>query len=216
MPYLYSIDDGRFRDTETGQFVSNFFVENKSAQSVQDSKDTTDIIADLFDEGVQSFEDTRDASWLAIKDEYIRQYLLGVGGRDRMTPADWGRIGGMLSEQKRYFNNMFEQLDNGDISPAEFKSRMRMYIHSSNEAYWRARGVEMNRLGYDEVRWNLGATENHCGVCPEWASMGWQPVCGDGGFPGDGCNYPGDGSTPCLTSCRCTLSYRNSQTGEEF
>jgi hypothetical protein len=122
----------------------------------------------------------------------------------------------MLSEQRRYYNDMIDLVRRGEISNAEFARRMQMYIHSANEAFWRARGREMNRLGYDEVSWNLGATENHCGVCPEWASAGWMPVCGGGGFPGDGCNWPGDGSTPCLTACRCSLDYRSSRTGAIF
>lgn len=217
MPYIYDQESGWYFDSDTGDRLSLDFVEEKAAESIIASKDTTDIIADLFGQGTVSFTDTYDASWLAIKDEYIRQYLLAYGGRENMTFVEWGSIGGMLSDQKRYFNEMMALLESGDISPAEFKRRMRMYINSASEAYWKARGKEMNRLGFDMVSWNLGATENHCGDCPSWAGMGEQPVCNDGGFPSPkGCTFPGGGVSECLTNCGCYLVYSKSETGEVF
>lgn len=215
MPFIYDVETGWYHDSDSGDRLSLDFVQDKSIQSIIDSQDTTDIIADLFEQGAVSFAETYDASWLAIKDEYIRQYLLAYGGRENMTFADWGSVGGMLSDQKRYFNDMMDQLESGEISPAEFKRRMKMYINSSEESYWRARGKEMNRLGFDEVSWNLGASENHCVDCPELAAAGWVPACPNGGF-GDGCQFPGDGNTACLTNCNCYLSYRKSETGEVF
>lgn len=217
MPKLYDLDSGQYIDTETAELFPRSDVRILSQQSIIDSQDTTDIIANLFEEGAIGIGDAKAASWLAIKDEYIRQYLMGIGGVNHMDFSHWGRIGGLLSEQSGYFKNMYALLEAGEISAAELRRRLRMYINSANEAYFRALGLEALRVGMDEVNWYLGATEQHCGVCPEWASMGWQPICEGGGFPASGgCQFPGNGNTDCVTNCQCHLEYRNSNTGNLF
>ena len=49
------------------------------------------------------------------------------------------------------------------------------------------------------VLWVLGENEEHCGDCLFESKQGWRN-------PGMLKRYPGDGSTICVTNCRCALT----------
>lgn len=93
----------------------------------------------------------RDALRQELKEEYIRQYLLGIGGRGNMTPTDWGSVGGSLVEQYRYLDrNVIPYLDT--MTEGQIRNRMAMYANSAREAFYRAqaraRGFDPNYLPY--------------------------------------------------------------------
>jgi hypothetical protein len=144
-----------------------------------------------------------------LKQEYLRQYMLGIGGRSRMTPADWGRVGSMLKEQYKYLGEFSKEIADGKLSEAQIKARLHMYLNSSRSAYERAHSVNAKNLGMDEEAWLMGQVAGeHCEDCLALNAKGWQPI---GTFP-----IPGDGSTSCLTSCACSVDYRNSKTGDWY
>jgi len=144
-----------------------------------------------------------------LKQEYIRQYLLGIGGLERMTQADWGSIGGMLKEQYHpHLDNFLQDIRDGKLSEAQIRMRAQMYIDSAHEAYERAHARCAEELGMDEELWLLDPPAEHCEDCVAFAQEGWKPK---GYFP-----MPGAGKTQCLTHCRCHKRYRNSKTGKEY
>jgi len=134
---------------------------------------------------------------LTIKDAYIQSYLLGIGGRSRMTPSDWGRIGASLRTQYGFLSNFVGSYDTSTMSP---EIRAQLYIESASQSYWRAvsRDYEVvlpaypgdlstecgSRCGcrwmideretYVRAYWILGATE-HCRTC-ESRSVEWSPI----------------------------------------
>jgi hypothetical protein len=165
-----------------------------------------ETLAYMVSDGTLSPIDWHQAMRQEIKREYIRQYLLGIGGLDQMTYADWGSIGGMLKEQYGWLNGFAEVV--GDLSEQQILSRSAMYSNSAREAFERANGRVAVKWGADEELWVLDPTVENCNDCIEFELMGWQPI---GTFP-----YPGQGATQCLTNCHCTKYYRNSQTGEEW
>ena len=75
---------------------------------------------------------------LQIKNAYIQQYLSGIGGVEMMGFAEYGSIGGMLTEQYGHLNNFADQIAAGNLSEAEIIRRSEMYMNSSREAYERA------------------------------------------------------------------------------
>jgi hypothetical protein len=133
-----------------------------------------------------------------IKAEYIRQYLLGIGGLNRMTPADWGSIGGSLAEQYKYLNGFLAEIAAGGLSEGQIAARAAMYINSSREAFERAKAKCARELEMTEEVWVINGGE-HCEDCLEFEARGPQPV---GTFP-----KPGTGETQCLTNCLCHLEY---------
>jgi len=136
-----------------------------------------------------------------IKEEYIRQYLLGRGGRDLMTPVDWGSIGGMCADQYRYLDGFAAEIATGELSEKQIAARSAMYLHSAREAFERAR--DRAQPDVTEIQWNTTAAES-CVDCVAYADMGWQPIADD---PYGG-NLPGSGGTRCLVNCRCFTTRR--------
>ena len=136
-----------------------------------------------------------------IKGEYTRQYLLGRGGRDQMTQADWGSIGGMLASQYRFLDKFAADIATGELSEAQIAARSELYLYSAKQAFEKAN--ERARTSDTQVKWTMSAAE-HCGDCESFASLDWQPMAED---PFGGA-HPGDGSTICKTNCKCHLEYK--------
>lgn len=142
-----------------------------------------------------------------IKHSNINQYMLGRGGRAQMTSADWGRVGAMIKEQYQYFRGprpgggtpLFDQLEN--LSAKQIARRATMYINASREAFEKGQYQSIIAAGFIEVFWSLGIAE-HCPDCLDQNTVGWRPIA-DLPF------FPGQGSTQCLTNCKCFLTYRD-------
>lgn len=148
------------------------------------------------------------AAWEAqmreqIKYAYINEYLLGRGGINAMTQADWGSIGGMLKEQYGHLAEMAKLIAEGKLSEAQILARSRMYINSSREAFERAKKRVAKLLNLTEEMWVLNPQAENCEDCQYYATQGWKPVS-EKFYP-----VPGDGSTQCLTNCQCHKLYRN-------
>lgn len=191
----------RYRDTKTGRFVSRADVLTWSQRSISESADHARGLA-----GALAADDVTLGRWQRdmrdqIKGEYIRQYLLGRGGRAQMTAADWGSIGGMCGHQYRFLDGFAADIAAGKLSEKQIAARAGLYFHSARQSFERA-WARASR-GLEEVRWNLTAAE-HCPDCLDFAGLGWQKVADD---PFEGA-YPGSGDTQCGANCRCYLSYR--------
>lgn len=213
MPWGYDGRARRYRDAETGQFLSRERARELVDLSIGATGNATDTLAALVADGMLAPADWRVRMRAEIKGEYLRQYILGRGGREQMTAEDFGSIGGTLSEQYRHLDrkedNFFSQVVTGDLPEGTIAARSRMYINSAREAYERGVRRRLRGSGYDEVAWVLGSTEQHCADCLALAARGWMPI--------DELNqWPGDGSTICLTACDCRLDYRQSETGDVF
>ncbi len=89
----------------------------------------------------------------------------------------------------------------------QIRARVGMYVNSAREGYERAHERNAKALGMTEEKWELGEAE-HCDDCVAYAAQGWQPI---GTFPN-----PGDGSTQCLTNCKCHVIYQNPETGARY
>ncbi len=139
-----------------------------------------------------------------MKDEYIRQYTLARGGREQMTQADWGSVGGSLVEQYKRLPDFIDKVANGEYTEAQARNYARMYINSGREAYERGYRVSQTTAGATEMQWVLDPSVENCEGCVGFAEMGWVLISSDA-YHGA---YPGSGDTPCLTSCYCRIEYR--------
>ena len=122
-PYWIWLPDlVRYRDLNTGRFASEEQVLTWIEDSLRSSKMVTNTLAQQVAE-----RRLRTAAWQQlmrqeIKDEYIRQYILGKGGLAQMTQADWGSIGGMLKEQYVHLDNFAAEIAAGNLSEVEFNA----------------------------------------------------------------------------------------------
>lgn len=74
-----------------------------------------------------------------VKDTFINEYMLGRGGRNNMTQADWGRVGRMLRDQYQYAEGFARDIDAGKVSAGQIRTRARMYVDSGTQAFERAK-----------------------------------------------------------------------------
>jgi len=207
MPWGWDPTAKRYRDLDTGRFMLRSEVLAWVEESLDASTVATDQLAQFVIDGVISPADFGLLMRQELKEEYIRQYLLGIGGRAQMTPQDWGSIGGMLADQYRYLDRFVDEIASGEVPPGSLLLRVRMYANSAREAYERAHLKNANALGMVEENWVLGDAE-HCSDCVAFAGMGWQPI---GTFP-----FPGEGATECLTNCKCHKIYRDPASGRMY
>jgi hypothetical protein len=198
MEPVWSARAKRFRDTDTGRWIST--------ESVRDWMDTSILHGERT---AESWAEAVAADWMTpsqfnlamrqeLKEAYIRQYVVGRGGREQMTSSDWGRVGGMLRDQYRHLDAFVD--DMGTLSEGQIASRARMYINSQREAFERSNSAVQLDAGKTQELWVLGAAE-HCDDCVALAAMGWTEIGGHG-------TVPGAGDTACLTNCQCHLEYR--------
>ena len=207
MGWKWNEKAARYYDTDTGRFLSRSQALGYVEDSIAAAESAVDTLAGYVADGMLAPADFSALAWQEVKEEYIRQYLLGRGGRAQMTAADWGSIGGSLSEQAKYFKPFMEEVAKGNLSKGQIRSRLRMYVNSAREAYERAQAKVLIAAGYDEVIWVLSKSAESCPDCEAFADMGWQKVADD---PYGGA-MPGSGDTICLTSCRCHLDYKISE-----
>ena len=63
-----------------------------------------------------------------IKETHLAQYMVAAGGRNRMTAADYGRVGAALRTQYRFLNAFAGDILRGNLSDAQIKARANMYF----------------------------------------------------------------------------------------
>lgn len=212
MAWRWNASLNRYQDDQSGRIMARDEVLGFLSNLLESSTSINDSLAGLVANGQLSPLDWRNAMREELKLSYIQDYLLGRGGLEMMTQADWGSVGGMLADQYRYLEDFVDDIAAGNLTEAQIRSRAAMYFNSSREAYERAFRIGAIAAGADEVFWEINPDAENCPDCERFTAMGWQPIEAN---PYEGA-YPGSGDTLCLTNCACALSYRNSVTGEEF
>jgi len=166
MSWVWSIAAKRYRDTDTGQFLSRESALDFVSQSIAQSQLVVDQLSSLVAGGQLDPNDWRDLMRQEIKTEYIREYLLGIGGREQMTFADWGSIGGMLKEQYAYLENFMDEIISLNLSEGQITARARMYTESAREGFERAKvraaGIDIDLPAYPGDGSSICLTNDQC------------------------------------------------------
>ena len=195
---------GGYRDQDTGQKLPVEDVRKWTAKLISESQTATTDLAKMVADETLNVADWKAQFRKEIKQQYIDQYIAGVGGRERMTQADWGSVGGMLNNQYHpYLDDFRREITMGNLSEAQIKARMDMYLDSAKQAYEKANGRSQKKAGMNEERWVLNPELENCDDCFELANMGWVPI------PEISKEHiPGDSGTACRTNCGCRFDYR--------
>jgi len=192
----------RFRN-QRGRFVAQETVLKALRASEHAARTEARVLARQVARKQIAPNEFREAMRELIKQEHVRQALVGNGGLRNMDPAAWGRIGGNIGNQYKYLDNFTTDLVTKDLTEAQIAARAQMYANSAKMEF-HAAWHDANALS-DEmaaVRWVMTPAE-HCEDCIAFANLGWQ-LMRDDPFGGA---VPGDGTTACGTNCRCHLEY---------
>ena len=140
--------------------------------------------------------------WRETQDVYAVSAKLAIG---RAKPADAAAIReqmrDVLREQRKYINgfvaDLRKQIAEGKPLGGRVAQRAELYAKGARGFY---NEMVLEASGAEYAIWNLSAAQ-HCETCLEMAAGNpWRRA--------DLKRVPGDGSTKCVTSCKCWLSYR--------
>lgn len=226
-PWIWESDRRRYVHEETGDVVTwSLAVELRDRflrLVLEDSARSrfVTVRTPLYPDGIRAIDpddlaaqlsngDISVQEWLIgmrqnVKEAYIAEYALGVGGIENMTFADYGRVGNMLAPhgQYKHLQRFAEQIQDGDLSEAQIAARSRNYVSSSVQAFERGRAVAVGVYEFlpefpgdgnqdckgncrcswkidttaDEWRctWVLDPSADHCETCIRNGSA-WNPL----------------------------------------
>lgn len=199
MPVVWNVERARYRDTETGRFVSRSTVLGYLRESLDTADSEMRLLAARVSAKELSAADFAKVFKQEIKDEFIRQYVTGRGGLGSMTQSDWGRVGRALQTQYKFANGFIADLDG--MTEAGIANRAGMYVQAAGSAFQMGqREACKASSSFKQEYWQLGDSE-HCDDCQRLNGMGWVAI---GTLP----TVPRAGATACLTSCNCSIVYR--------
>lgn len=128
----YRDGDGNVLSQETLRSVRDDYIEEISYL-------VSDFAANL-ESGAWTVPQFENAMRTRLKNAYVAEYVLGAGGADQMTQADYGRIGNMLRRQYGYLRSFLEDVAAGDESAGTAAERARNFLGSARQAFSRGRG----------------------------------------------------------------------------
>ncbi len=140
-PFQYVTSINRYRDMATGRFVSLPTLRAKANAIVNASQANAADLAAQFSNGIITAEEWRLAMRERLKQDAIQQYVLGRGGREQMTQQDWGRTGRALRDQYAFVDNMAAEMEAGNLTEGQIRSRSQNIVGSCIGLFERGRGA---------------------------------------------------------------------------
>lgn len=181
----------QYRDTRTGRYLSARQVRRAHLDFLTARKVQMVTLTEDLAEGRLTLPQWERAFRQQIKLTWGAQWAFGRGGRNVMTPRDWGAVGRAVREQYRWLGGFASDLADGKLSPAQATARAQLYASASTYAFARGQAASYSGLRLpvypadggteckanckcrweisDEperwvARWRLGAAE-HCSGC---------------------------------------------------
>lgn len=201
MPYIYDTERNRYINADNNRPISWARIERESERFETAQKVTVRQLSEQLANNQLTLEQWHNEMRAVVKRNYIAQYLLGRGGRDAMTQSDWGRVGGLLSNQFRYLSNFAREISLGLLSEEQIGARAELYIDSASQSFERAKGaarglelpawpgdgtsecmanckchwalVELDDLW--ECTWTINAVVENCETCATRSTI-WAPL----------------------------------------
>lgn len=138
--YTYDPKSRRFRGPD-GRYVSAATVRGLREQIVSaKSARTATLVNQLYDGAISPGRFV-----LSMREELKRtmlmQYMLGRGGVNSMTQADYGRVGSMLKPQYARLNRFTEEIMAGGISRDSAIYRAGLYMDATRFAHERGKSA---------------------------------------------------------------------------
>lgn len=196
-PYLWNGLSGRFRNPDTGRFISRVEVRDAVDRIILASQRRVQTASDEVRAGRISLDE-----WLAtmrqeLKRTQLDAEMLARGGRAQMTQADFGRVGARVRTQYGYLRDFAQQLKDGAIrTDGTMINRAKMYSASARVGFHESLGETLAAIGYTQEK-NILHVAEHCGLCVSETERGWVPI---------GSLIP-IGERTCMGNDRCSISY---------
>jgi len=146
-----------------------------------------------------SVREWQEAMKPVLKDTHLEARMIAVGGKNAMSPTDYGAAGGRIGHVYTHLGSVGQQIAGGELSQGQIRAWVgRRFEAESRETYRRGREYVHLRAGYREERNNLEPGAAHCNGCEAETARGWVPIG----------SIIEIGGRECRTGCKCRLEYR--------
>jgi len=200
--WTYDLRQHRYRDEETGRFLSETTVRGLRDDFLGAQKQRLrELVERYFDLDDFDLDDWVRQSRGVIKDLHGAEYVFGRGGQNVMGARDWGIVGRTVRSQYQFFQGFAEAVRDGTLSRAQAGARAELYGEAGSASMERGRteargmpvldqypgdgqtlcgtncacALDIREVdGGWEVAWELGAAD-HCGDCEDLAQR-WNPL----------------------------------------
>lgn len=141
--YTYDPVSKRFRGPD-GRYISAAEVLRLRDSIIAAKVGRTSALVDSLYAGTLSPAGFVMSMRTEIKHTVLMEYMLGKGGVNAMTQADYTRVGTMTKVQYGYLNPFVRQIVDGEVTQDRARQRAAMYIDTSRAAYGRGQAEAWN------------------------------------------------------------------------
>lgn len=131
--YTYDPKSRRFRGPDGRYIAASDIIGMRDRIIAAKQARTVTLVNNLYS-GAMSPSAFVTAMRMEIKRTTMMEYMLGRGGVNAMTNADYTRIGNILKPQYRYLNTFVTQVMDGEVTQARALQRAGMYIDATRAA----------------------------------------------------------------------------------
>lgn len=164
------------------------------------------LLAEQFKNGDISLAEWEFRMRDFIRTETNTAMALAKGGREFITPSDWGYAGSAVKKQYEFLTGFRNDIlaDPLKWSTGRLNNRMNQYAQLGYSQLEDFKKREQAKAGFTEERRVIQAGAEHCNEnkgrpgCVELAAKGWQPIG----------SLPEIGAAACYQNCRCEFQYR--------
>jgi len=133
--YRITSDGARALNQPSGSFVGQVKMLGFRDELIAQQKQRAVSLASDLSSGSLSIQDWLISMRKETKDTYLSQYMLGRGGRNAMTQADYGRVGRQIRDQYSFLQNFAERIADGKYSERQISAISQLYIEGSSSAF---------------------------------------------------------------------------------
>lgn len=138
-PWVWSQESKRYRNTADGRFIGQRKMTELRDQFIEAKRGNGANLARELANGTMTVQEFELGFRWEIKSTFVDQYVLGKGGRNAMTQADFGTVGAMIKSQYAYAHRFAQDIAAGKLSQAQIAQRAGLYIDSSTQAFERGK-----------------------------------------------------------------------------
>lgn len=210
--FAFDRRSGRYRirsGAGKGQFISREAILALTRGAIAQNKIQLVNLADELDSESINLRDFQLQAARLLRMIHIQQAAIAAGGVEQITPEEWLSVARRLKQQyyagrdystnKRYgIKWLAKDIREGKVSLAQLRQRLGLYANSGIETFWDIQARKAFSQGAPYAIRHLGATDDHCPQCPQYAALPPQPVTSVI-RPTQSCD--------CKNNCRCRLEF---------
>jgi len=207
--YNYSKDVGRYRNAQSGKFVSRADIEKLLRAQVQDAESRYGDLATAFYEGRISPASFVEQLRTEQRRLALQNAALAIGGFALLSFALFGAVGASLRGTYIKIVGTAQDVVDKKVSLPQLLNRINGYVGEARRVYFDALRSNAPQAPEGQTtieRRILAQDSESCDDCLEYYSMGWQIAGTILPVPSADCR--------CGSHCRCTLVSRDIPSGD--